>query len=126
MAIGVLERQVDVSVAVDIRLAGDCTDDGTSLVLRGNPFIPSARGDKRRTGALQGAKFVCQDRFIRVSDRLCTTYKLDQPVMKGRSYVDVYEPSQSTYHLWYWNLVSSVKDEDQKRDTSYGLRWGRV
>ena len=73
MTPGVFEREVHISVAVDVRLAGDCSNDGTSLVLSGGSFITSTRGNEVRAGSLQGTKFIRQNRFVRVFDRLCAT-----------------------------------------------------
>ena len=45
---------------------------------------------------------------------------------ENKSYVDVYEPPQCTYHPCYWDVVSGVECKDQKRNASYRLRWSRV
>lgn len=42
----ILEREIHISVAVDVRLAWDCPNDRTSLVLDGDSFITRARGNK--------------------------------------------------------------------------------
>jgi len=107
VAVGVLKRQADVSVAIDVGFAGDCPSDGTSLILNGDPLIPGARGNKRRTGATQGAKFVRQDRFVRVSDRLCMICEQRQlATMKERDLTLMYmihrkAPIISGTGIWY-------------------------
>ena len=70
MAVRVVERERDVAVAVDGRLAGHRADGGAHLVLDRDVLVARALRDEGRTLAVKRVELVREHGFETVSDRL--------------------------------------------------------
>lgn len=62
----VVEAEFEVSEAIDGRLSGNGTNNGTNLVLQSDILVARSLRDEIRTLQVERSELVCHDRLVRV------------------------------------------------------------